>query len=46
VVIVRNDDGFDWGAAAIGAGGAGALAALVSLAAFANTSRGRTRAAR
>jgi hypothetical protein len=46
VVIVRNvEDGFDWGAAAIGAGGAGAVVALVSLAAFAKTSRGRARIA-
>jgi hypothetical protein len=32
VVIVRNvDAGFDWGAAAIGAGGTGALAVVVAL---------------
>ena len=43
-VVVRTvDDGFDWGAAAIGAGAAGALIALASLGA--QTSRGRTRAA-
>jgi hypothetical protein len=40
VVVVRSDMGFDWGAAAIGAGGAGALVALASLSA----SRRRTRA--
>ena len=42
VVVVRSvDAGFDWGAAAIGAGSAGALVALVSLGAFAGV--GRTR---
>jgi hypothetical protein len=37
------DDGFDWGAAAIGAGGGGAV---IALAAFAGTSRTRPRALR
>jgi hypothetical protein len=47
VVIVRNvDDGFDWGAAAIGAGGAGALIVLVSAGAFAYTARHRIGVAR
>ena len=42
--IVRVvDDGFDWGAAAIGAGGA---SAVIALAAFAGTSRTRQRALR
>ena len=42
-VVVRtvNDD-FDWGAAAIGAGGAGALVAIVAVG-FACTTRDRTR---
>ena len=31
VVVHKIDDGFDWGSAAIGAGGAGALFVLVSL---------------
>ena len=39
------DDGFDWGAAAIGAGGAGAIV-LAALAAFAGSSRARPRTAR
>lgn len=30
-VVQKIDDGFDWGSAAIGAGGAGALFVLVSL---------------
>ena len=47
VVIVRNvDDGFDWGAAAIGAGGAGALIVLVSAGGFAYTARHRIGVAR
>jgi hypothetical protein len=45
-VVRVVDDGFDWGAAAIGAGGAGAVIALASLAAFAGTSRTRPRALR
>jgi hypothetical protein len=41
-VIVRDiDTGFDWGAAAIGAGGAGALVLLISLGAVAYASRHR-----
>jgi hypothetical protein len=45
-VVVRTlDDGFDWGAAAIAAGGAGAVVALAALAAFANTSRDPTQVA-
>ena len=47
MVIVRNvDDGFDWGAAAIGAGGAGALIVLVSAGGFAYTARHRIGVAR
>ena len=47
VVIVRNvEDGFDWGAAAIGAGGVGALIVLVSAGGFAYTTRHRIGAAR
>lgn len=45
--IVRSvDTGFDWGAAAIGAGGAGALVVLISLGGVAYTSRNRIGAAR
>ena len=40
-VTTTIDEGFDWGSAAIGAGGAGALIALVSLGGFAYSSRGR-----
>jgi hypothetical protein len=41
--IVRpTDSGFDWGAAAIGAGGAGALIVLVSLGGLVHPSRDRT----
>jgi hypothetical protein len=43
-VVVRTvDDGFDWGAAAIGAGGAGALVALVLLGGSAITARHQVR---
>jgi hypothetical protein len=45
-VVRVVDDGFDWGAAALGAGGAGAVIALASLATFAGTSRLRARTAR
>jgi hypothetical protein len=45
--VVRTiDEGFDWGSAAIGAGGAGALLVLISLGGFAYTSRGRLQVAR
>jgi hypothetical protein len=45
-IVVRHiDAGFDWGSAAIGAGGTGALIALASLAAFGNTLRVRSRVA-
>lgn len=40
-VVVLRDDDFDWGAAAIGAGGAGAVVAVISLGAFAGASRRR-----
>jgi hypothetical protein len=40
--VVRTiDEGFDWGSAAIGAGGTGALVVLVSLGGIAITSRRR-----
>jgi hypothetical protein len=42
-VVRVVDDGFDWGAAAIGAGGA---SAVIAVAAFAGTSRTRQRALR
>jgi hypothetical protein len=45
-VMQQIDDGFDWGSAAIGAGGAGALIVLVSLGGYAYTSRNRIRIAR
>jgi hypothetical protein len=45
--VVQNiDDGFDWGSAAIGAGGAGALFVLVSLGGVAIVSRHRIGVAR
>jgi hypothetical protein len=45
--VVRTiDEGFDWGSAAIGAGGAGAAIVLVSLGGIAVTSRHRMRVAR
>ena len=44
--VVRTiDEGFDWGSAAVGAGGAGAVL-LVSFGAFAFVSRDRMRVAR
>ena len=43
-VVRMIDDGFDWGSAAIGAGGAGALVVLVSLGAFTYASRNRIQA--
>jgi len=45
-VTTTIEEGFDWGSAAIGAGGAGALIVLVSLAGFKITSRDRIRVAR
>jgi hypothetical protein len=45
--VVRTiDEGFDWGSAAIGAGGAGAAIVLVSLGGIAVVSRHRMRVAR
>jgi hypothetical protein len=44
-VTTTIDQGFDWGSAAIGAGGAGALIVLVSLAGFKLMSRDETRVA-
>jgi hypothetical protein len=45
--VVRTiDEGFDWGSAAIGAGGAGAAIVLVSLGGVAVASRHRMRVAR
>jgi hypothetical protein len=41
-ITTTLDEGFDWGSAAIGAGGAGALIALISLGGFTYSSRGRT----
>jgi hypothetical protein len=46
LVVRAVDDGFDWGSAAIGAGGAGAFLTLASLGAFAYTSRNRVPVAR
>ena len=45
-VVQTIDDGFDWGSAAIGAGGAGALIVIASLGSFAYTSRHRIGVAR
>jgi hypothetical protein len=45
--IVRSvDAGFDWGSAAIGAGGAGALVVIISLGGYAYTSRRTVEVAR
>jgi hypothetical protein len=45
--VVRSiDDGFDWGSAAIGAGGAGAAFILVTLGGMVYVTRGRARPAR
>ena len=41
VVVRAVDEGFDWGSAAIGAGGAGAVIVLVSLGGVAYVSRHR-----
>ena len=46
VVVHKIDDGFDWGSAAIGAGGAGALAVVVALGGAAYTTRHRIGVAR
>jgi hypothetical protein len=46
VVVRRVAAGFDWGSAAVGAGGAGALVVLVSLGGFAYASRDRVPVAR
>jgi hypothetical protein len=46
-IVVRHiDAGFDWGSAAIGAGGAGALIVIVSLGGVAYTTRHRIGVAR
>jgi hypothetical protein len=45
-VTTTIDEGFDWGSAAIGAGGAGALIVLVSLGGLTFASRDRIRTAR
>jgi hypothetical protein len=42
-VVQEIDRGFDWGSAAIGAGGAGAMIVLVAAGGFAYTSRDRVR---
>lgn len=44
-VTTTIDEGFDWGSAAIGAGAAGALLALVSLGGYRFASRNNTRVA-
>ena len=44
-VVQQIDDGFDWGSAAIGAGGAGAIVVLISLGGVAYSSRHRVHAA-
>jgi hypothetical protein len=46
VVVRASDEGFDWGSAAIGAGGAGAVIVLVSLGGFSFATRNRVRVAR
>jgi hypothetical protein len=43
-VVQSIDDGFDWGSAAIGAGGTGGLMTLLSLGGFAYASRRRIQA--
>jgi hypothetical protein len=45
VVVRASDEGFDWGSAAIGAGGAGAVILLVSLGGFNYATRDRIRVA-
>jgi hypothetical protein len=45
-IVQTIDEGFDWGSAAIGAGGAGAVFMLASVGGLAYVSRGRMRAAR
>ena len=45
-VVQKIDDGFDWGSAAVGAGGAGALLVVVALGGVAYTTRHRIRVAR
>jgi hypothetical protein len=46
VVVHEIDDGFDWGSAAIGAGGTGALVVIVALGGLAYTTRHRLGVAR
>jgi hypothetical protein len=46
VVVRASDEGFDWGSAAIGAGGAGALVVLISFGGFSYATRDRIRVAR
>jgi hypothetical protein len=45
-VVQQIDEGFDWGSAAIGAGGAGALVVVVALGGVAYTTRQRVGVAR
>ena len=45
-VVQSIDQGFDWGSAAIGAGGAGAAFILVTLGGVAYVTRGRARVTR
>jgi hypothetical protein len=45
-VTTTIDQGFDWGSAAIGAGGAGALIVLITLGGMKYASHGRIRVAR
>ena len=45
-VVQKIDEGFDWGSAAIGAGGAGALVVIVAFGGAAYTSRHRIGVAR
>lgn len=45
-VAQKIDDGFDWGSAAIGAGGAGALVVIVAVGGVAYTTRRRLGVAR
>lgn len=45
-VVQKIDDGFDWGSAAIGAGGAGALVVIVAFGGVAYSTRHRLGVAR
>ena len=46
VVVHKVDDGFDWGSAAVGAGGVGALAVVVALGSVTYVTRHRIGATR